>query len=154
GKIMLEDLLQDAADQNFRAVLFGDCTGNWDPSSSAALELPSRDAPRVRLGHPTGGHHRVSVPVYLRSSVAYRAPDLQIAYDPTRLAPAAVNLRRSTDSGLLSYRADAGVLHIAMASGEARTRSSGVLLKIEFDRAAAGDPGTLRVLSATVDEHP
>ena len=53
---------------------------------------------------------------------------------------------------MTSYHAADGVLDVAMASGEARTRSSGVLLKIEFDRVGAGDPGAMRVLSATIDE--
>jgi len=154
GKIMLADLLQDAPDQNFRAVLFGDCTGNWDPAASGALERPSRNAPRVRLGRPTGGRTRVTVPVYLRTSTPFHALDLHIAFDPTRLAPATVSLRRASDPAMTSYHAEGGELRVAMASGEARTRSSGILLQIEFDRIAAGDPGAVRLLSATVDEQP
>ena len=153
GKIMLGDLVQDAADQNFHAILFGDCTGNWGPASGAALEAPSRTAPRVRLGRPIGTRTHVQVPVYLHSAAPYHALDLQIGYDSTRLAPTTVKLRRSNDPGMLSYHAEAGLLHVAMASGEPLTRSSGILLLLEFDRLASGDPG-LRLLAASVDEHP
>ena len=38
-----------------RAILFGDCTGNWDSSHSAALgrSVAAARAPHVRLGRPT-----------------------------------------------------------------------------------------------------
>jgi hypothetical protein len=152
GKIMIDDLLQDAPDQNFHAVLFGDCTGNWN-AGSGALERPGRNAARVRLGRPTSKRHRVRVPFYLRTSAPYQALDLQIAYDPAQLAPADVALRHASDPGLISFHAaPGGVLRVALASGEPLTRSSGILLMLEFDRVAGTDAAKVQLLSANVDE--
>ena len=55
GKIMLDDLRDEAEDQNFRAILFGDCTGNWQ--TSRARGWWRQRAPRlraVRLGRAEG----------------------------------------------------------------------------------------------------
>jgi hypothetical protein len=84
GKIMIDELLDEADAQNFRAVLFGDCTGNWQTSSSARQIS--------RNGRP----HRSCAWAARRDATAWRACrctfarcdvqllDLQITYDATR----------------------------------------------------------------------
>lgn len=153
GKIMLEDLLQDAPDQNFHAVLFGDCTGNWNPAQQAALERPGKGSARVRLGRPITRKTRVRVPVYVRATGSYQAVDLQLAYDATRLTPTGVVLRRASDSGIATfYVAQPGQLRVAMASGKPITHR-GIVLRIEFDLAqGASGTGSVQALAASVDE--
>jgi hypothetical protein len=35
GTLTFDPLTQSVSGQDFRAVLFGDCTGNWQPGASA-----------------------------------------------------------------------------------------------------------------------
>jgi hypothetical protein len=159
GKIMLEGLSDEAPDQDFRAVLFGDCTGNWDSTGSVSIGravTSSARTPRVRLGRPVIKGTGVQLAVYVRAPVAYNALDLRIAYDPTRLVPTGVDMQRPTNSGLTSYyAAEPGVLHVAMATGEPIMRRFGVLLTVRFTLATGvSDPGQLQALSASIDELP
>jgi hypothetical protein len=157
GKITLEGLADDTPDQDFRAILFGDCTGNWDNATSAALgRAGMARTSRVRLGRPTVEGSRVLLPVYVRAPAPYNALDLEIAYDSERLTPSGVVLGRGSDSGLTSFHATrAGSLRVAMASSEPIKRRFGVLLQLEFTIAdGMSDPGDIRALTARVDERP
>jgi len=158
GKIMLDGLLDEAPDQDFRAILFGDCTGNWDASGSAAIgrAVASARAPRVRLGRPVVSGTEAQLPVYVRAPAPYNALDLRIVYDQTRLAPSGVDIRRPTNTGITTYYApQAGLLHVAMATGEPITRRFGVLLTVRFTLApGVSDPGQPQALSASIDELP
>jgi hypothetical protein len=161
GKIMLEDLLGEAPDQDFRAILFGDCTGNWDGDAGGSVEAPlgrgaMARASRIRLGRADVRGDTVRLPVYVRAPAPYNALDLQVAYDPERLTPSGVALRRPGDSGLTSFHAvQAGSLRVAMASGEPIKRRFGVLLQLEFTLAnGMAEPGAIQALSAKVDELP
>ncbi len=155
GKITLENLTDDATDQDFEAVLFGDCTGNWDngDSTMAADSAPAR---RVRLGGLTLSGARAHVLVYVRSSTPYNAVDLQVTYDATRLTPTGAVLQQPASSALATANAPhPGVLRVAMASGEPITRRRGALLRLDFSRAASSPPpGKLRLVAAHVDEAP
>ncbi len=160
GRIMLEGLLDEASDQNFRAILFGDCTGNWDAGQGAALgraaAAAATGAARVRLGNPTTNLSQVRVPVYVRARTPYNSLDLKVAYDPSRLTPAGVSMQRPTDAGITSSNAaQPGLLRVAMASGEPIRRRFGVLLMLDFTLAAGmTDAGQLQALEASVDERP
>src|SRR5262249_40609317 len=116
GKIMLDDLVDEAPDQDFRAILFGDCTGNWDSTGSAGLgrAAATARAPRVRLGRLTIKGTQAEQAVYVRAPGPYNAVDLRIVFDATRLVPAGVTMRRPTSSSLTNFYApDAGVLRVA-----------------------------------------
>jgi hypothetical protein len=161
GKIMLADLLDEAPNQNFRAILFGDCTGNWDATQSAGVEravATSFRAPRVRIGDPIMHGSDVHLPVYVRSAAPYNSLDLQVSYDPARLTPKldGITFQHPGDDGITSANApQPGVLRVAMASGQPIMRRFGALLMVEFTLAdGMSDPGTLQALQASVDELP
>jgi hypothetical protein len=158
GKIMIQDLLQEANQQNFRAVLFGDCTGNWQSSMSASLVARvGRHAATVRIGRPIVRDGVARVPVYVRSSAPFNALDLQVAYDPSRLTPSEARLRHPSNSALVTtHAAVPGTLRVALASGDALKRMHGKLLILEFTVSGGrGDgAGTVGLTSASIDEQP
>ncbi|MDX2169033.1 MAG: matrixin family metalloprotease [Deltaproteobacteria bacterium] len=156
GKIMLEDLLGEAEEQNFRAVLFGDCTGNWRAAEGAALRVRTGGrAPQVRLGRTMTRNGVARVPVYVRSSAPFNALDLQVAYDETQMTPTSARLRRSVDSSIVSMHAGSeGILRVAMASGEPIAPRHGVLMVLEFTTSGDPAPDAVRGASANIDEQP
>lgn len=156
GRIMIDELLDEANEQNFRALLFGDCTGNWQSQASAGLRgRAGRAGPTVRVGRVMARNGIGRVPVYVRNALPYNALDLHVTYDAARLSPAGTRLRHASDSTIVtSFSPEPGTLRVALASSEAMGRRPGVLLVLEFALAGDGDPGTVRVDVANVDEQP
>ena len=90
GAIALEPLVGDAMQQDFLGVLFGDCTGNWQPAPSGAalraLAVGAQHTLRVRSARPAGGG-TLRVPLAVKGSDSYYALDLTFTYDPDLLTP-------------------------------------------------------------------
>ena len=89
GSIGYHPLAGSASNQDFSAVLFGDCSGNWQPSPSggtSALSISSQRAPQVRLGKPGRRGRRVRVPLLVQSDSPVQAFDVDLQYDPASLS--------------------------------------------------------------------
>jgi hypothetical protein len=155
GKIMLDDLADEADEQNFRALLFGDCTGNWQSAPSGALADRGRRAATVRVGRPAARKGVARVPVYVRSGVAFNSLELQLAYDATQLTPRDARLRRPSAGAIVtSYAPAPGVLRVAVASGAPLRHRHGTLLVLEFAVAEGASGGGVRLTTAGIDESP
>ena len=157
GKIMLDSLTVEAVDQNFRAILFGDCTGNWSPSADATAAPAVRGTARMRVGRPSVDRSGVvRVPVWVRSSASYSSLDLQLAYDPALLTPRGVTLRKTASAAVASFHArEPGALRVAMASAQPIDRAYAQILSVDFTLAAgATKPGDVSANAASVDEVP
>jgi hypothetical protein len=156
GKIMIDDLLNEADQQNFRALLFGDCTGNWQSSTSGSLiaRSPRRNS-MVRVGHAMGRNGVARVPVYVRSNTTFNALDLQVSYDAAHLTPAGARLRHPSENAIVtSFAPSPGTLRVALASGEPMGRRHGTLLILEFTVADGADGGAVSAKAASIDEQP
>lgn len=156
GKIMIDNLLEETDQQNFRAVLFGDCTGNWQTSMAAPLVARAgRRGMSVRLGRVAARDGLARVPVYVRSSASFNSLDLQVAYDPAQLAPTGARMRHASESAIVTtFSPTPGTLRVAMASGAPVGQRHGMLLVLEFALAGNGDGGSVQALAASVDEQP
>lgn len=122
GGIAYQSLIGSPDEQNFSALVFGDCTGNWQPpagGSAARAALAIRPAVRAgRLRSLRGGRLALSIsadrpePVY--------AIDVRVAYDPAALRAVSARLVGSARHAALAFNArQAGVVRLAVASGEA-----------------------------------
>ncbi len=156
GKIMLESLDVAAQNQDFNAVLFGDCTGNWQSSQGSSALLSTGDQPTVRFGRlHRVRRHRARLRLYVRSRKPFNALEASLHFDADQLAPAVVQTRRAAKGALLQFDVpQRGVLRIAVARGEAITQN-GALLFVDFD--VLGQPNSLSPIGSsqvTVDEQP
>ena len=155
GSISLDPLVGTATGQDFRAVLFGDCTGNWSSSAGAALRIAAPSSATVQAGRPRrarGG--RVRVPIYVQTAQPFNALDVQLRYDPTEVRPLNVQLRSRTAGALVRHRIDgSGRMYISVASAEPVQNHSGAVLVAEF-RAADPNarPTSVQVLAGSIDE--
>lgn len=155
GKIMLEHLDEEASAQDFRAVLIGDCTGNWQPLDGAAVAPAGQRAPRVRLGLASVHDGVAHVPVYVRSAAPFLAVDLQVAYDAAHLTPGPAKLRRADDSTIVGiHAAKPGLLRIALASGAPLELRRGMLLLLEFAVDGEMPADAFHLTGASIDERP
>jgi hypothetical protein len=83
GGIVLDPVLDSAPEQDFTALLFGDCSGNWLSAAQRNARLRvSRDM-HVRVGaaRPRGGG-QWAVPLYVSSAPPFQGLDVHLAYDP------------------------------------------------------------------------
>ena len=156
GKIMLESLAVAVQNQDFDAVLFGDCTGNWQSSQGSSALLSTGDQPTVRFGRLHRVRpHRARLRLYVRSRKPFNALEASLHFDADQLAPAVVQTRRAARGALLQFDvSQRGVLRIAVARGEAITQN-GALLFVDFD--VLGQPNSLSPIEGsqvTVDEQP
>lgn len=156
GKIMLQDLLGEADDQNFEGLRFGDCTGSWQSPGQAALRVRlGKRAPLVRLGRAMVRDGVARVPVYVRSAGPFNSLDLQLTYDSTHLTPGTARMRRSVESAIITtFSPTPGTLRVAMASGEPMQTRHGVLLVLEFSVTGEMGATDVRGDAASIDEEP
>lgn len=152
GAIQFSPLAGKALDQDFQAVLFGDCTGNWQPSSGGGAarqgsELAHRG--RARLGFPRRSRgRRVVVPLRVRSSAAFVALDAHLTYDPSRVRIRDVQPHEG-HAAALDWRDDDGNLRVAFASAEpARARKLFITVELERPGMDAG----LRLMTLLIDD--
>ena len=149
GAVAFEPLAAAASGQNFRAIAFGDCTGNWQPPAAA---LSRNRAPAVRIG-PAAASRRRELRVPIAAPAAAQALQLELRFDPARLRFKRVRTLGARDGLLLrAAPVEAGVVRIAAASA---TDLSGLRLVALFaPRVADASLADLRVGSVVVDETP
>jgi parallel beta-helix repeat protein len=84
GAISYSQLASDAVAQDFRAVLIGDCTGNWQPAAAAAKQLDPDAATLVTRLRPLPGG-RLRAALLVRAAGPVQAIEATLAIDPARL---------------------------------------------------------------------
>jgi hypothetical protein len=153
GGIVLDPLVGDAPQQDFTAVLFGDCTGNWSDAHIANSVRLARAA-RIRLGAPhrlTGG--RWAVPLFVSSPDPFLGLDVRVGYDaPAR--PVGVQPAGMERNAMLRYDSDGhGVLTIALASPNPLSANNGPVAVLEFESPTRRNGTRIaHLVSASVDE--
>ena len=156
GSIVFDPLLGEAPEQDFTAVLFGDCSGNWTSAVQGNARLQLAHDVRVRLGAARArGSGQWTVPLYVASSGPFRALDARVAYDPTA-RPTGLRAVGAAYDRIARYGTDGqGTLTLALASAEPLTADGGpvALLVFEGPSRRAGAP-SIHLLHAAIDEVP
>ena len=154
GAIVLEPLVTNATRQDFSAVLFGDCTGNWQPSTNGtAAAFASQSPATMRLGVVHRGRGgRVRFPLQVESAEPFQALDFRVSYDPTRLRLVAARPVNAARHSLIQYNANIpGVIAIAVARAEPITSGGGTVMVLDFERRTSRGLPQPHVISASVD---
>src|SRR6185503_16190488 len=132
-----EPLVGNATQQDFLGILFGDCTGNWQPAAppSPAFRAlaPAPHTLRVRSARPAGSDGGLRLPMAVKGEDPYYSLDVTIAYDSEHLRPIEVRkLRAAGDALVISNLTGPGVVRIAVAS--AATMPSGIsIIAVDFE---------------------
>jgi hypothetical protein len=153
GAIAFQPLSDPAVNQNFSAVLFGDCSGSWQPAHGGALVSSLKPiTDRVRLGSARAvpKTHRLYVPVHVNLAAPFRALDLQLRFDAGRLRPVGAHLMPDASGALLAVNLQVrGTVRLALASAE--PLPAGAIAMIEFERIGHGRDIAASVVSAAAD---
>ena len=139
GAIAYSTLTASLDEQNFSALVFGDCTGNWQLPAPGGSALRLRRAPTaamhgLRWRWLPGGRAALSIsadagePVY--------GIDVQVAYDPTALRLVKAKLvGRARHAAAAVNSLDAGMVRLAVASGVPIAADGRPLVVMRFEAA-------------------
>jgi hypothetical protein len=134
GGIAFQSLTSSPDEQNFMALVFGDCTGNWQPpaaGSAARAALTTGPTAHAEWLRPRGG--RLALSISLDRPELY-AIDLRVAYDPAALRAVSARPAGGARHAALAFNAGvAGVAHIAVASGERFAADGRPVVVVRFE---------------------
>jgi hypothetical protein len=153
GAINFNPLTAPASQQNFSAVLFGDCSGNWQPAVSGAITALRPITEQVRIGsvRAVAKTHRLRAPIYVNVTQPFRALNVEVSYDPTAIKPLGVRLApAATGALLLSNLSAPGTLRFSLVS--LQPVAGGAVGTLEFERLADRHAGTNVVYAAVGGE--
>lgn len=157
GGISLNPLSSALYGQDFRGVLFGDCTGNWQPGTASALRIANGDNATVHVRRPRRTRNgKVKVRITVRTDTPFNALDLGLVYDPSQLDLVGATLRDSTAEAIVRHGAsESGVAKVVVASGLPLASNGRATLTLELD-ASRSDAAVSRVdvFRAEIDEQP
>jgi len=149
GAITYQPLVGSATNQNFNAVLFGDCSGQWQPSGITTAARAATTSHEVRLGPPARRRGLVSIPLAVRSTSPFEALDVTLTYDPTRLTLVEVAGTAAAGQALLETNSSVpGTLRLALASGT--PLQNGSLLRLHFQTKSRNTKPVVRIVRATL----
>lgn len=117
GAIQYEALDGDRLDQNFRAALIGDCTGNWRPeeTQSALSGLAPAATAQLSALRPSG-RGRLRAALVVRSPAPLQAVEATLAIDPDQLQLIGARPALAASDGLLlANEPTPGTIAIALA---------------------------------------
>ena len=161
GAIDWQPLAANATNQDFSAMLFGDCSGNWRPSTGSSVpgrapgsEGTSVGHGTVRVGNALGTSRTgtLRVPLYAQASGPFHALDVQLSYDPTRLHLVGTRRVHQARGAIAAVNERVpGFLAVSLASVE--PLRSGAVMVLEFRGRAAQNGVPVRIANAVVGEN-
>jgi len=159
GAIAFSPLEGDVTGQDFHGVLFGDCTGNWQPPAGAG-GAASRD---IRAGNPAGWvdagrrtRRRARISLRVDGQVPFHALEASLSYDVRSLRPLRARVTERSRGALVALNDSVpGLVTVALARANAIEGRGDAVLNLEFQalesrRAARG----VRLASLVIDEVP
>jgi choice-of-anchor B domain-containing protein len=153
GTIDWNPLSGSVTNQDFSGVLFGDCSGNWQPSTGSSVpgRLPGRGSVRIGGVLRSTRTGTLRVPVYVQAGGAFHSLDLQLGYDPTRLRLVGMRRVRQARGALAAVNQRVpGFLAVSLASVD--PLRSGAVLVLQFHGRAGDRTASVRVANAVVGE--
>jgi hypothetical protein len=140
GAVAYASLPGDLTGQDFRAVLIGDCTGNWQPPAAGAAFVQrarSSTARVTRLRPAPGGRLRATLVV--RGSAPLQSIEATLAVDPTQLRFLDARPTLSARSALLASNVPSpGTVALALASPPSSARGAHAAVVLDFAPLAPG----------------
>lgn len=119
GGIAFQTLDASAGGQDFSALVFGDCTGNWRPPGAASAARTAAPVARVGAWRRLRGG-RLALPIAIERAQPAYALDLRITYDPGALRPLHARLVGAARGAAMAFNpGEPGVARLAIAGATA-----------------------------------
>jgi hypothetical protein len=156
GAISFDPLAGEALNQNFAAMPYGDCSGNWSDEAAATAAVAAA-VRRVRLGQPRvrRGTGRTVIPLYVESDEPFYALDLKIAISGDPIHTARARLAGAARGALVEVNSmdDGETIALSLASAEPIHSADEPLVYLVLDHRRRGtSTRRVGVSRADVDE--
>jgi len=117
------------SEENYRAIVHGDVTGNWSPNAGSAgiAQKLLFDQRTIHIGAVERSGGRVTFPVLIDDMSDILAGDIDFAYNHDVLRPVDMRTTELTSEYLFEHRADDGRLRISFASAGSPTSGGGMV---------------------------
>jgi Right handed beta helix region/Dockerin type I domain len=156
GTIAFEPLDGDAPNQDFRAILFGDCTGNWSPAAGSAAFVRKSNEPLAHLGRPRRRRTRgkIVVPLSVGGADPFHAFAATLTFEPARVRSARVRRRAAASAAVLAVNSPrAGRMTVALASANPVDPTKGAILEVIYELNGRDRRlGRVGIVEVSVDE--
>jgi len=149
GSVTYRPLAGQANNQNFSAILFGDCLGRWQPGTGAAAAMSvAQSSASVHVGrYPWRSGRRLLVPLKVADGI--RAFSVQLRYDSSQLTAVGVRqVGQSGDTLVQTNLRTPGVVNVAVASVRGLPRGQALMLEFTVKDSRSGTP-SVRVQRTT-----
>ncbi|MFN8625418.1 MAG: matrixin family metalloprotease [Candidatus Binatia bacterium] len=150
GALSFEPLVGSASNQDFAAVAFGDCNGDWQSGGAGGARAARRSASSVRLGRPRPADRgrALRLPLAVDDREPFRTLRVDVAYDAAAMRATGVRLAPSAAQALLQVNLSVpGTVRLALAS--VAPIHGGPVATLEFESVGARQPAA-DVARATV----
>jgi hypothetical protein len=153
GAIAFTPLASDAPRQDFRAVLFGDCTGNWRPAAGAA-SLVRDDEALAHLGRPRRRGTAIVAPLFVDRADPFHAFGATLIFDPRNVRSVAVRLAAAAKGAALEVNSPrVGRVTVALASVEPIDPTEGPIVDVLYEPNGRGRRSArVRIADVSIDE--
>jgi hypothetical protein len=157
GRISYQPLVAPASGQDFVAILYGDCTGNWQPAptptpTGAALPLAVAQGSAIRVGHLHRGRSgELRLPLFFTGNTPLQGLTFDLHYDAERLRVLSMHRIGTASHALLVYNHnDPGIVRVGLASGNALPPTDKAILLVRFAELIATAPRSAVTATDTV----
>jgi YVTN family beta-propeller protein len=159
GAVVFDPLSASMNSQDFTAVAFGDCSGDWQPSGGGGARRVRATGEEITIGPLRRRDADLVLPIRLAPGTSFRAMDLELRYDAARLRARRAELTGAARTALSRVNlADAGRVRLALARLEALVSDQRPLLVVHFEarghHAARGKVRLTRMKIDGVDRTP
>ena len=150
GAISFQPLTGQADDQNFTAILIGDCTGAWQPSKGPTGSVVGGNTGTVVLRTYRQRGRSVRTALWVENTPTLLALDAQVQYDATQMKFRSAEFLGDAHNAIARANSTVpGLIKIGVAS--AKPLQSGRLVLLNFlAKPERQDPSAVSLVSATV----
>jgi hypothetical protein len=155
GAVTFAPLGSDAQGQDFRAVLFGDCTGSWRPASGSPALVRRSDEPLAHLGRPRrqGTASGFVAPLFVDVAEPFHAFEATLIFDPARVRSVQVRIAAAASGALLRTNSPRdGRLTVALASANPIDPTKGPILEVFYELNNSNRRCRVRIVDVSIDE--
>lgn len=158
GTITMNPLAGQANSQDFLGILFGDCTGNWQPplpAGTAAITASTANPAQLSAGRIRRRSHRlIEVPVYVSGVGEFSAVEGRFVFDAHQMRLQGVRLAEAARGALVAVNVETpGVVTLAIASAAPVPAGLHPVVTLKFEPLGTRSTLTpVRPSSATIDD--
>ena len=158
GALQYSPLVGTPDGQDFRAVVIGDCTGNWNDNGGSSATLSGLSVRRgggsdtLVVGPARTRRGRMRVPITINGKAGFKALDIRLTFDPNALRLRRVHKRGAANRSMMVWNETSpGEVKIVLASAKVVETPARYAIVVDMETIGDTERTALRSIRARVD---